>query len=333
VSGELRASLVHARVKGRDGGAVSRGAGAQQSARRLAGRARRAVGFPFRGADEPVAHWSMRAARLAALQRADPDPLGDIRDSGDSAIDVVLPVGPRDTEIVDLALDGVGTNLRGPIGHIYCIAPQPLCRALTRRYPHVSVVDENDVCRPAVRRGLEATYGDRAGWMMQQLVTLSTPEISSAAAAVVIDADTVLVRPRRFRAGNKTLVLAAEEFHVSYYRLLSAVWQQPVALPRFSCIAHQMCFVRDDLLSLRGAIEGLWGVSWVDALLACCEPESRALSEYELYGQWRLHRAAAATVVSPMRNAARRRAPGDTVRSLSEAAPRGTYSISCHWYL
>jgi hypothetical protein len=262
-----------------------------------------------------------------------PDPLARLTEAR-TDVDVVVPVGPRDVSIMELTLEGVHRNLAGPVGQIWCVAPRDVGAELRRRYRDVTVIDEEDVCDPQRKAMLRREFGARAGWLLQQFITLSTPEISGAEAVVVIDADTILLRPRRFRAGHSTLLLAAQEFHVGYYEVLARVWGESVELPPFSCIAHQMCFVRDDVLAMRGAIEQRWGAPWIDALLSCCEPENgEFLSEYELYGNWRLRMAPDATVVRPMRNVARARAPADTLAGLARALPSWAYSVSCHWYL
>jgi hypothetical protein len=289
------------------------------------------IGVARRGGREPDLHWLRRCVQLSLLERLAPDPLGS--QSGMATdIDVVIPVGPRDIDVLPLTLEGVQRNLAGPIGQIWCVAPGAMSEELRRSHPDVTVIDERDVVGGGLATELNR-FGARAGWMMQQLITLSTPEISSADAALVIDADTVLVRPRRFRVGDKTLLLTAREFNVGYYETLARLWGEPIVLPPFSCIAHHMCFLRDDVLAMRRAIEARRGTSWPEALLDACPPGKAALSEYELYGQWRLTTARDKTYVRPMRNVGRPRSPAGTVDALAKQAPERAYSVSHHWYL
>jgi Family of unknown function (DUF6492) len=262
-------------------------------------------------------------------QLRDPDPLSEPpHSSASTGIDVVIPVGPRDIEMLEHTLEGVNRNLAGPIGSVSCVTPPDVCVELSKRYPDITVVDERDICGPEMTDRLRHHFGMRAGWLIQQLLTLSTPEITDAEAALVIDADTVLLRPRRFRAGRTTLLLTEREFHIPYYEALGRLWREPVALPQFSCIAHHMCFLRDDVLAMRGAIEALWARPWFDAILECCDArESSTFSEYELYGQWRLKTAGATTLVRPARNVAcQRPVNGHPVKS-------GAYSASYHWHI
>ncbi len=304
-----------------------------QKRRAVLNRVMALVGIPHRGRREPSSHWMSRAARLVVLERRLPDPLGRSIDAR-TGVDVVVPVGPRDIGVLELMLEGVHRNLAGPVGEIWCVAPSDVGAELRRRYRDVSVIDEEDVIGHERKARVGPMFGVRAGWMLQQFITLSTPEITCAEAVVVIDADTILLRPRRFRVGQTTLLLAAQEFHIEYYEVLARVWGRSLELPPFSCIAHHMCCLRDDVLAMRGAIEQRWDAHWIDVLVSCCDPErGEFLSEYELYGQWRLRTAPDATVVRPIRNVARTRASGDTLDGLVRVLPSWAYSVSCHWYL
>lgn len=253
-----------------------------------------------------------------------------------TAVDVVIPVGPRDIGILQLTLEGVQRNVAGPVHGISCVAPPDVCVELRQRYPHVTVIDERDICGPELTARLRSRFGARAGWFVQQLITLSTPEITNAEAALVVDADTVLLRPRTFRTGETTLLLTEREFHIPYFEALARLWHEPITLPTFSCIAHHMCFLREEVLAMRKAIETLWGSHWIDAILECCDAqESSGFSEYELYGQWRLKTASNMTVARSARNLARRRSahveqclgPGDGL--IGSRA----YSVSYHWHM
>jgi Family of unknown function (DUF6492) len=305
--------------------------GPWREVRRGVGQLFSGIGIPRKGPREAPAHWARRSAALWLMERRNPDPLGGNADVA-TDIDVVIPVGPRDISVLELALNGLHENLAGPIGAISCIAPVDIGPELRRRYPEVNVIDEEVICGPGLRDKV-SRFGARAGWMMQQFVTLSTPEVSEGDAVLVIDADTVLLRKRRFRAGDKTLLLAAEEFHLEYYETLARIWREALAVPLFSCIAHHMCFLRRDVVAMRAAIEKRWSMHWVDAILRSCGPERRLFSEYELYGQWRLRTSPSSTVVRPMRNIPWKRSPGDTLASLTDAVATRAYSVSCHWYL
>lgn len=303
----------------------------------LLGKLARMVGVPRRGEHEPYPHWAKRSARLSTLQLRDPDPLSKTREADAAgAVDVVIPVGPRDTEILRLTLEGVKQNVAGPVHEISCVAPPEVCVELRQRYPDVTVIDERDICGPELMARLRSRFGARAGWFVQQLITLSTPEITNADAVLVVDADTVLLRPRHFRRGQTTLLLTEREFHIPYFKALARLWHEPVALPPFSCVAHHMCFLREDVFAMRMAIEALWNSHWIDAVLECSDAgESSGFSEYELYGQWRLKTARNLTKARPARNVGRRRST-DVERGLGPGdglVGSRAYSVSYHWHI
>ena len=61
------------------------------------------------------------------------------------------------------------------------------------------VVDEQDVL-PIRRDDIDYQFGsvDRSGWLFQQLLKLSADTISSSDHVLVLDADTVMIRPQSF---------------------------------------------------------------------------------------------------------------------------------------
>jgi hypothetical protein len=272
----------------------------------------------------------VRSLELAALGRLAPDPLGD---DGDTAIDVVIPVGPRDADVVRFALEGIETNLRNSIGRVWCVAPHSVSDRLRRRYS-TEVIDEEDICDPKTRALIAERFGSRAGWLTQQFVTLSAPEVTRADAVLVADADTVLIRPRRFRSGNTTLVLAAREFHVPYFEALARLWREPLKLPRCSFTAHHMCFMREDVLAMRRQIERLADIHWFEAIVRAYDvAEGAGFSDYELYGQWRARAHPDHCVISSMRNVAMPRTAIRSVAELTARLPSRVHSVSCHWHV
>jgi hypothetical protein len=269
--------------------------------------------------------------KLAYLDRLAPDPLTD---DGDLKLDVVIPVALRDSLLVKFALEGLQRNLRNDIGRVVLVAPAAVAADLRGRHPGVEVLDEEDLFDAGFRRLVAERFGARAGWMMQQLLTLSTPELSSADAALQIDADTILIRPRRYRSGSRTLLLAAPEFHPPYFDALGRLWKRRARLPLLSYIGHHMCFLREEVLEMRSEIERRWRMPWYEAVVSACDPdEPSGFSDYELYGQWRAKTRRSRCAVRTLRNVGMDREALVTVRTLERDLPPDVFSVSCHWYI
>src|SRR5262245_26984069 len=222
---------------------------------------------PRRARGEPRAHWIARSARLLASDRKDADPLRGA--SAGAPLDVAVPVGPRDVDVLPRCLEGVERNLRDDVRRMILITPAALVGTVrTAVGGDVEVVPDETLLDETARSSLFAGLPEgNARWRAQQLLKLSVPQVSDAEAILVLDADTVLTRPRAFREGDRTLVLASREFHVPYYDALARLWRRPPELPAFSCVAHHMCFVRSELVALLGRVEEIWGVDWRTAMM------------------------------------------------------------------
>jgi len=195
------------------------------------------------------------------------------------------------------------------------------------------VVADEEVLDEETRTSLLGHLSSGAGrWRAQQLLKLSVPEVTTAEAIVVIDADTILVRPRRFRDGDRTLLLASREFNIPYYEAAARLWQEPMTLPAFSCVAHQMCFVRTEVVALRDEIEARWNMDWRSAIVQA-SGERKGFAESELYGQWRLRTHPELCVVRGFHNVSLRRSEIRSVVELERQVGRGVYSVSCHYWL
>jgi hypothetical protein len=179
-------------------------------------------------------------------------------------------------------------------------------------------------------------FGDRAGWMVQQLIKLSAPEIASSTHAFVIDADTILLRPRTFCDGKRALLLASCEFNVPYYNSLVSLLPNPGRLPKVSFVAHHMWFEMRVLRQLRLDIENHTAYSWKEAILrlACrMHPDRPMFSEYELYGQHVASTRRSARVIASHRNRPALRSEFSSLKAMRSRVPRSVYSLSLHHYL
>jgi hypothetical protein len=245
-------------------------------------------------------------------------------------------VGPADVEMAPLVGQSLRRHLRHPLTSITYVAPASLAGELSKRVQDPVMADEDllELATIALAREL---YGPRAGWMLQQLVKLSSPELVRGDFAMVIDADTVLVQPRTFCDGRRSLLLASREYHLPYYRALHGLTGLTASTPKVSFVGHHLWLELDALGLLRDQIEARCSQSWTEAILRTAHQESPGqgapFSEYELYGQWQVATNPGSTVVRPLRNQAMARPDGLTLEELERTAGRGVYSVSLHHYL
>lgn len=202
-------------------------------------------------------------------------------------IDVLIPAIDKDLGTLPHVIDSVREMVRHPLGRILIVAPdsakiKALCRKKGCRFVHERTV------LPFAKKDIvhKSRTWDRSGWLYQQLLKLNGDQVSRTPRFLVIDADTVLIRPHIFKKGRKTVFYCRNwsqpEYFRSYERLLGL---KPTGKPSF--VAHYMLFDKSRLAKLKQTIEDKHGTSWYRAILGCIDKTRPfAFSEFETYGNY-----------------------------------------------
>lgn len=202
-------------------------------------------------------------------------------------IDVLIPAIDKDLDTLPYVIDSVRKQVRHPLGRILIVSPdsakiKALCRKKGCRFVH-----ERSVLPFAKKHIVHKSRSwDRSGWLYQQLLKLNGDTVCGARKFLVIDADTVLIRPHIFKNGRKTVFYCRNwsqpEYFRCYRRLLGT---KPVAKSSF--VAHYMLFEKSKLAKLKRAIEAKHGTSWHRAILRSIDKtRPYAFSEFETYGNY-----------------------------------------------
>lgn len=227
------------------------------------------------------------------------------RNKTGEAIDVLIPAIDKDLGTLPHVIDSIRREVKHPIGTIYIVSPpSDRIRALCARKGCV-FVDERKVLplRKSQIRYRGRTW-DRSGWLYQQLLKLSGDRVVRRNAFLVMDADTVLIRPHRFRIGGKTVFYCRRWSQPEYFRTYRRLTGRSARAPR-SFVAHYMLFERRKLQRLKRSIEARHGKCWYRAILASIDRKRNfGFSEFETYGN-EVYRQAPGSV---MMRAARNRA-------------------------
>lgn len=208
-------------------------------------------------------------------------------------VDVLIPVGPKDRELLAVVVAGVRRHLRSQ-RRILLVSADPQDQRWCRD-PQVEWIDEREF--PPGSEALAQILGADAalGWWWQQLIKLQAqrllPELADH--LLVLDSETVLLRPVRFLDGQgRSLLHPASEDNPSYsahrQRLLPDLVSQA---PGLSGITHCMLFDRRILEQLHTQVEAIHGVPLWQAFLAQVDPLHRrqgGASEYDLYFHYAL---------------------------------------------
>ena len=205
-------------------------------------------------------------------------------------IDVVIPVVPKDLDILPLCIEGVRRCVAHPIKDIYLVAPNDdailkFCSEYKTKF-----VDELTVLGFSPK-DLDLKIGpdkalDRSGWLFQQLIKLSG-KVGTCRRYLCIDSDHILVSPHVFLTDTgKTVFYMSYEKHEPYYKNIRRMFPD-MTFANLSYVAHKMLFDKEILELLHHDIEQRMGNTWIKSILNNYDRNSFAdFSEFELYGNY-----------------------------------------------
>jgi hypothetical protein len=208
-------------------------------------------------------------------------------------IDVVVPVHIKDLSLLTFVLEGLRNNSMNPIGKVFVVGCDEVRKKLVNT--NVVFVHENSLGLPAKSElgYITNTGHDRNGWLFQQLIKLHADEISESNFILIIDADTIFVRPMVFvNPLGQTLLLYSDEYHKPYGESMKKLLPNRKRFEK-SFVSHQIVIPRKVFEELRSEIvlnklgSKERNSNFVDCLLAVVDKnEGASISEYELLGNF-----------------------------------------------
>lgn len=202
-------------------------------------------------------------------------------------LDVVIPAIPKDLGTLPYVIDSVRKYVEHPLGRIYVVAPDSeRIRAVCRRKGCVFVYEGTVLPLRKSDIVYRSKRWERSGWLYQQLLKLGSSAFVRQRHYLVIDADTVLIRPHRFMIDGRQVFYCRSwsqpEYFVAYRKLLGRKPPRPR-----SFVTHYMLFDRERLQALKSRIETRHGTKWYKAILAVIDRRQQfGFSEYETYGNY-----------------------------------------------
>jgi len=193
----------------------------------------------------------------------------------------------RDVLTLPLVIHGLRKNVRHNISTIYLAAAEnkenkALCARLDCDF-----VDEATIL-PIRRVDINYLYGrhrqDRSGWLFQQLLKLSCEEVSTAENILIVDADTILIRPQYYFHNGIAIMNVSDEFYIPWFLRYEKVYGRRLFFP-MSFTSHQMLYERDQLREMKSAMARQHGKLWFEVLLDLIDSnEKSVMSEQDFYG-------------------------------------------------
>jgi hypothetical protein len=252
----------------------------------------------------------------------------------DVPIDVVIAAAERDLATLPLVVSGARRNVLHPIRRIYVVARAASGTMSLCRKEGWEFVDENTVLPIRAKDVAYTVAGiDRAGWLFAQLLKLCATDIGTAEHCLIVDADTVFIRPQVFRDGGRTILNWSDEYHRPYYLAYARLLGTRPSL-RISFVSHHMLVERRKIAALRAAIEARHRMAWHEAILAVVDyAEFSGFSEYELYGHFVHDRFPREVALTYWYNKAMSRRDLVSLNELERAYADRYKSLSFHHYL
>lgn len=207
--------------------------------------------------------------------------------SSSKQIDVLIPAIEKDLTTLPRVVGAIKKQVKHPIGKILIVAPDR--RRITElcRRKGYTFVNENRVL-PITKKNIHyrSRTWDRSGWLFQQLLKLSGDTICSSRFFLVLDADTVLIRPHRFRIGDRTIFYCRGWSQPEYFRTYRRLMKRKAPSPA-SFVTHYMLFEKPKLAQLKRTIEARHGTKWYSAILRSIDKSKQfGFSEFETYGNY-----------------------------------------------
>jgi Family of unknown function (DUF6492) len=193
---------------------------------------------------------------------------------------VVVPASDKDAPVLPSCLQSVQEMIRHPISSLHVAAPESgIIRRITAEAGATFVPEDEFLPRPASELKTR-------GWLIQQLIKFNAGFHLSTPDYLVMDADTMFLRPQAFFRRGRTLLKFSDQYELLYNPSLRLLLGTNRRFP-VSFVTHHMVFNRERIRRLLDGIERKFGLPWHEVLLH--EVDHRrliSLSEFELYGNF-----------------------------------------------
>lgn len=202
-------------------------------------------------------------------------------------IDILIPCIEKDLDTLPIVIDHIRKYVHHPIGNIYIVSPassriQDLC---SRK--HCVFINERSVL-PITKQDIHyaSTRWNRSGWLYQQLLKLNGDKIVKARYFLVMDADTVLIKPHSFIKQGKTVFYCRDWSQPEYFNTYRRLMGKKAARPR-SFVTHYMLFDKTRLSAMKKKIEADHQLPWYRAIISSINKKKQfGFSEYETYANY-----------------------------------------------
>lgn len=206
----------------------------------------------------------------------------------DQPIDVYMPTIEKDAKMLGHALDGIRRQVVNPVKDIYVVAPRSATKVqeIAKKH-HCKFIDESSIL-PFDKNSINYVHNgeNRNGWIYKMLLNLYADKTCKQRYILILDSDTVFIRPQVFIYKGKPLFNLSDEYHRPYFEANKKILGLEHKLTR-SFITHYMLFDAEVLKKLRTSLEEKWHKPWHRAITDNIDKSiGSSFADYEIYGDY-----------------------------------------------
>lgn len=196
-------------------------------------------------------------------------------------IDVIIPMVEKDLITARESIKSIRAMIFHPIHVIYLVAPESTAIRQLAQEMGCTFVLENKTLKEFEQ--IKA----HGGWVLQQFIKLNADEISGCEDILVVDADTIFLRPQVFIDNNT----GRYTFHIhndfsSQRKQFTRDLLKTSTYFKLDFVTHHMLINRTMLRKLKEKIERHFSLPWYQALLSKLKGNHQGFSEYDIYATY-----------------------------------------------
>jgi hypothetical protein len=211
-------------------------------------------------------------------------------------IDAIIPLTQKDFLIINYSIYGLMLNSQNKINSITLCIPKLHMAEFTNKYENhtknlvrsfgttqVKILSDEEIIGNIKANVESLNLGSRFGWIVQQIVKIKGSINSPTGKSLVLDADTLLLKPMTFlnNVGKQVLHVGTDR-HRPYLDTLRKVWGTSPENFKLSFVTHFQLMQEMYLLDIYSDDDS--GI--LNMIRGGDTAEASMFSEYETYGKY-----------------------------------------------
>lgn len=197
-------------------------------------------------------------------------------------LSVIVPAVEKDAEPLKQCLAAATQMIRHPLTAKWVVGPASArLQSIAQEAGWDFVLEDKILPRPAAELQCR-------GWVLQQFIKINAAFHVPTEDYLVLDADTVFLRPQTFFRRGRTVLRYSDQYELLYNRSLALIFGHDRRFP-VSFVTHHMVFNRQIVREILNLIEERFGQPWWRAFLHKVDQGHGHLisfSEFELFGNY-----------------------------------------------